>query len=93
MGYYIEAPSNKGKAEWLCSTHEGTLLQHAPSSLRELPEGKGLVCVVDNGPFEAAGFIFSDSELRVFSSPSNYRPKKWVVMDKAKAAELSGYRG
>jgi hypothetical protein len=49
--------------------------------------------VVDNGPFEAAGFCFSEKELEEFGRPGDHRPKVWVAMDWKRASELSGYKG
>jgi hypothetical protein len=38
-----------------------------------------LVCVVDNGFFEAAGYCFNENEFEAFNSPSDPRPKIWLV--------------
>lgn len=44
---------------------------------------EGLVCVVDNGAFEAAGYAYSVNEMEVFKA-SDGRPKQWLLFDKAK---------
>jgi hypothetical protein len=92
MGYYINTGHNIGKAEWLI-TNEGALeLSFVPSSLSELPpEKEGLICVVNNGMFEAAGFIYNDRELKDFTDPTDYRDKRWLVIPLDRAKELSGY--
>ena len=92
MGYYIEVPSNHNKAEQIIRMYGGAILPEAPKSVTELPAGCGLVCVVDNGIFEAAAYAFDDRELAAFSDPSDNRPKVWIAMDNARAKELSGYR-
>lgn len=43
---------------------------------------KNLVCVVDNGPFGAAGYAYCESEMRAFQNPGDKRPKRWFIWDK-----------
>ena len=43
-------------------------------------EGKGIICVVDNGPFQAAGFAYSQDELDSFKYPCG-RPKAFIKAD------------
>lgn len=89
MGYYIEGPTH-GKARFIRETYDGEIPFHlVPPS--QLPAGKALICVVDNGFFEAAGFCYDDGEYEAFRDPSDHRPKTWVVMDLEKAKELTGY--
>lgn len=54
MGYYIETEGVKGKAQALVDLHEAEILAQAPDTFDDVPEDKALICVVDNGPFEAA---------------------------------------
>lgn len=94
MGYYINTGHNVGKAEWLIANESALELTFVPRSLADLSpdtELNGLICVVNNGPFEAAGFIYSDRELEAFTDPSDYRDKRWLVMPLERAKELSGY--
>ncbi len=92
MGYYINTGHNVGKAEWLIVNEGAMELMDVPTRLSELPtELNGLICVVNNGPFEAAGFIYNDRELEAFSDPSDYRDKRWLVLPLERAKELSGY--
>jgi hypothetical protein len=91
MGYYIQGPAH-GKADMIVQEHGGRILASTPRSLSEVEDEEAIICVVDNGPFEAAGYAYSDDELRAFQEPSDFRPKTWVVMDKEKAEELSGFR-
>jgi len=41
-----------------------------------------LVCMVNNGPFRAAGVANSQEEMQVFlrDDPGDYRPKRWFVV-------------
>lgn len=84
MGYYIpndEPIENKG-AE----------LTKLPDTFAEIPEGKALICEVDNRIFKANGLIYSEREFDDFCHPEDVRPKRWFLMDKQKAHELSGYQ-
>jgi len=88
MGYYIEGPI-KGKAMFIKSEYDGEYV-NCPQSFDEVPEDKALIVVVDNGPFEAAGYCFDQREFEAFTYPDP-RPKRWMLMDKKKAQELSGF--
>ena len=91
MGFYIQAPSNHGKDEFLVQS-EGAIRLSGPAEARQaMTEGFGIVCVMDNGAFEAAGFAFSDEELEAFADPRDSRPKVWLAMDRSRAEVLSGY--
>lgn len=91
MGYYLERDDfgRHGKAEFLieaCGAIE--LIGVAAPEWRN---DVGIVCVVNNGPFEAAGYAFSPQELSAFIQIDD-RPKRWLIMDKTEAARRSGYR-
>ncbi len=90
MGYYIEVPQVHGKAQQIIDIHGAELLKRVPMSVRDVPEDKAIICVVDNGPFEAAAFAFDDLELREFAKPDP-RPRQWLLMDRTTACKLSGY--
>jgi len=89
MGYYInhtsygEALPARGKADQLIALGGQKIPQ--PKKWVE-----NLVCVVENGPFDAAGYIFSQRELEDFSYPDDNRRKIWIIFPNA--AELSGYK-
>lgn len=90
MGYYIEVPENKGKAQQIVELYGGTIVP-GPLSFEDVTPDKAIICVVDNGPFEAAAFAFNQRELHYFSSLDG-RPRTWVILDRKKACELTGYR-
>ena len=69
MGYYIECESPKGKAEYLQEKCGGWILPLKPESFSDISDDKALICVVDNGPFEAAALCFSEEEFIAFSAP------------------------
>ena len=54
---------------------------------------KAVIIVVNNGPFEAAGFAYNQGEFEAFTQADDHRPRQFVVMDRAKAKELTGYKG
>lgn len=81
MGKYLNSlPTGhlpiKGKAEALLALENVTLLNEAPSSVDDIPENRKIVCIVDNGMFEAAALMYNQPELEHFKGQSN--PKKWI---------------
>lgn len=90
MGYYIQAPTNLGKADWLVKTHGAERIPE-PQMWRN---DKAIICVVDNVAFEAMGFAYSPDELEEFKQPDRSHPnrrREWLLMDLALAKKLSGY--
>ncbi len=94
MGYYIEGPS-KGKAKWLMDTYDAEEIVAAPGVIltrNSVPPGKAIVCVVDNGLFEAAAYGYNNQELADFQAPWDLRPKRFIVMDEKKVQELTRFK-
>ena len=95
MGYYINQSSKrilpvKGKADILIQDGDATEMKKPT----EFPKHNvSIVCVVDNGVFEAAGLAYDENELRVMSSSTDPRPKRWLLMNKQLAEKLAGYPG
>ena len=93
MGFYIQRSNDdvKHKAEWLVDVYEGIVVQK-PTSFNDIPQNKGLVIVIDNGIFEAAGYIFDEREFKAATSDRlDIRPKVFVLLDKKLAEKISGY--
>jgi len=86
MGKYIQGPWH-GKANMLIEKH-GALRITQEEALPSFKAGLGVVCVVDNGPFEAAAYAYCEGEIHAFSCPDG-RPKTWLVMDKETAEALA----
>jgi len=92
MGYYIETPMNKNKAEQMATV--GAVAIDKPDSFADIPEGHTLLCVVQNGLFDArsqrraVGICFDDQEFKAFGEPSDPRPKTWMTIDSASARDL-----
>lgn len=92
MGYYIQGPA-KGKAGMLIKEHGARVLSALEDVEKIINEGKeGIVAVVDNGSFEAAGFCYNADEFKAFCDPTDPRPITFLAMDRKKAEELSEFR-
>jgi len=87
MGYYIQVPKNKGKTEQLINLYDA--VETTLSRFEDIPKGKSLICVIDNGPFEACAYCYSPSELEEFQSAP--RPKRWLLMEENLVKKLSGF--
>lgn len=89
MGYYINVDS---KGNPLPATGKArALIQDGAVSISSPDEFQpNLVCVVLNGPFDAAAFAYSNEEYEYFLTvPGDTRTKQWLLYEHA--AELSGY--
>lgn len=84
MGYYIETDGNHNKDQWIKKHLGGIYLAGMPNSVN--PEFVP-VCVVDNGPFEAAAIAFDREEAEQFNRPDG-RPRKWMLVTKKKVVEV-----
>jgi hypothetical protein len=88
MGYYIQVPMNKGKTEQLINLYDAEEI--TLSCFEDIPKGKSLICVIDNGSFEACAYCYSPSELKEFQSVS--RPRRWLLMEESLVKKLSGFK-
>jgi len=102
IGFYIEAPTSKGKANYLVEKYKARVvcLEEAEDHMEQKHENdifenkdETIVIVVDNGPFEAAVVVTDYSEFKRFTAFNDYRPKTFLMMDKKLAFTLSGYTG
>jgi hypothetical protein len=88
MGYYINQNSNgvqlppRNKADYLILG--GAIEIPKPKEFVE-----NLVCVIENGPFDAALYCYKKSEMDEVKDPQDFRPKRWLICPNA--AKLSGY--
>jgi hypothetical protein len=90
MGYYVEAPVLHGKAQYLQDSYDAEIID--PPTAFSPPEGKALMLVVDNGAFEAAGYVHDQREFDAFTyNSADMRPRIWLLMDKVTAELLTGY--
>ena len=87
MGYYINEDSTGTNIELnKCAgiINDGGKEISQPTEFTE-----DLVCVVNNGFFEAAGYCYSPKEFEVFSDATDRRSKRWFIYPHAKTT--SGY--
>ena len=77
MGAYVN-PISMRKEEWLSNNAKPWL---PTLSWNEIPQGFLPVCLVDNGPFTAAGIAYSEDEYNRFRKPNtnDMRPKLWYI--------------
>lgn len=92
MGYYIETPEPLGKAGQIVAQFGATKIPR-PRDFSQIPPTQALICVVNNYHFEAAAFCYDECEFEEFDNPRDLRPKSWLLMDREKAKELTGFRG
>lgn len=92
MGFYLETPRNKQKADQLVAMYNARKVD-IMEALAEMINGKkAVICVAQNLNFDAAAYCYSLAELRRFNHVSDDRPKTWLVIDdKALVENLSGY--
>lgn len=89
MGYYID----KTKKRELSSSYEDKisgLIDDGATHTTGDRFQENLVCVVNNGPFAAAGYAFDEREFDAFANDGSRRPKTWLLYEHA--AEMSGFK-
>jgi hypothetical protein len=90
MGFYIPGPP-KGKVEMLVTDYSGVILLKPPVSFNMIPKDRLLVCVVDNGIFEAAGVMTTQREYEAWTLDKTDDCRKvWLTVDRDKASEACG---
>ena len=78
MGKYINAIN--GKPTGSSFTQKcNSILEAGATEVDGKSYKSDLVCVVNNGPFAAAGYAYSESEYEQFVHPCG-RPKRWFVL-------------
>ena len=93
MGYYIETGTVKDKAEAIAQQLGAIQITVDEAEFFVKEQMGAVICVVDNGPFEAAAYCPSLDEFRAFTNPTDPRPKTWLMIeDVAKVWELTGYK-
>lgn len=82
MGAYVN-PQRMSKKQFL--RRKGDYIGMQPPSnhtRQEDGETQFAVCLVDNGPFRAAGIMYAPRELEAFSRDDDPRPKRWYWVSK-----------
>lgn len=91
MGYYIQGPTT-GKADYLLAEHpDFREVTWSEAAVARAMNDVAVVVVVENGPFDAAAFAFSDDEFLEFTQVTDPRPKRFLLGPKDVVEKLSGY--
>jgi len=77
MGFYVNPDNGERKETWLAKN--GKVVA---SPKFDAASPNALVCLVDNGPFTAAGVAYSQAELDAFSY-NDGRKRKWYEVPKS----------
>ena len=92
MGFYLQSDGRpKGKAQYFVEHYGAKILPNVPK-WEDVPEAEAVVCIVDNGSFEAAGYAYSKKELDEFADEDG-RPRTWLLMNKELVLSLTGLAG
>ncbi len=92
MGYYIEVPKPRGKVSQICDQYpKARVVSQGEAANLMADPTTGVVCVVMNPCFEAAGFCYNQREFQDFTRPEDQRPKQFVAMPRRVAERASGY--
>ena len=88
MGYYIEIGGPQGKTAALVRQHQAQIVDQQTASRVIDDPTKGVIVIMHNAMFEAAGFAYNRAE---FESFTQWRIKEFVVLDRAQAEKLTGF--
>lgn len=89
MGYYINKDSQgnhlpmRGKAK--------ALIADGGTEVSDDIFLKDMICVVENGAFDAAGYVYSEQEFNLFKEPDLGAQRKRIWLTHPRATVLSGY--
>jgi hypothetical protein len=90
MGFQIPGPT-KGKVQYLVDKYQAVLLDRPPDTFDKIPDHQAIICVIDTLQYEVASYAYSLQEFSLLDDHSDFRKRTWLLMDKAKANQLSGF--
>jgi hypothetical protein len=91
MGFQLPGPT-KGKVDHLIATYGAERLLRPPKAFHDVPEDRALICVVDTLTYETANYCFSAVEMALLNDSTDFRPRTWLLMERAQAEKLSKFR-
>lgn len=91
MGYYIEVPHNHGKAQQIIDLYSAEMTSPVGAERALDDSTKAVIVVCDNEIFEAAAFAYDKNEFEAFTLSDDMRKKWFLIMDRAKAKQLTNY--
>lgn len=92
MGFYIETSGTHDKAFEIAEEYGGEVHLDPPNYELQTEQGNGIIVVIDNGLFEAAGFAHSKDEYDIMTRADDPRPRQYVIIPREDAELASGYR-
>jgi hypothetical protein len=92
MGFYVETPNSRGKAEYLIEEHDAVHItrEEAEEIVSDPKSEYAVIVVLNNVMFEAAGYAYDKRELGHFLAPDDPRPKVCLAVDKKVVQKLTG---
>lgn len=87
MGYYIQTKENLHKADQLLCAYPEIKDVTGTTFSFDASGATVLVCVVENGFFDAAVVCYCGEEYKEFKR-NDGRPKRWLVLPRALAIKL-----
>jgi hypothetical protein len=90
MGFQIPGPTTS-KVQYLVDTYQAVVLDAPPLNFHDIPDRQALICVVDTIRYEVASYAFSQQEFSLLDDHSDFRKRTWLLIDKTRANQLSGF--
>jgi hypothetical protein len=90
MGFQIPGPTN-GKVQYLVDMYQAVVLDRPPRDFDDIPQHQAIICVIDTLQYEVASYAFSRQEFSLLDDHSDFRKRTWLLMDKTKANQVSGF--
>ncbi len=90
MGFQIPGPT-KGKVQYLVDVYQAVVLDRPPRNFYKIADHQAIICVIDTLQYEVASYAFSRQEFSLLDDHSDFRKRTWLLMDKTKASQLSGF--
>jgi len=95
MGFYLERRDGAAqcKAQGLIDDFGAELINktEAGDLIKSNSKDFAVICVIDNGNFEAAAYVFNQAEYEVFTDPDDTRLKKWLKMERSLCRKICNY--
>ena len=93
MGFYLETPRHKDKAEQLIKMYDAREVKMEEALAAIYDNKHAVICVIRNPNFDAAAFCYDLKEFRRFNYVSDDRPRRWLIIeDREMVDELSGFK-
>lgn len=91
MGYYIQTEGHRDKAAAVVREYNGQHVSKSEAEVAMSDPTKGVIVVLHNPLFEAAGFAYDMDEFKAFTESRDLRRKEFVVIARADAEAASGF--